>query len=71
MTTVGWVDVFTRLSHREVIIDSLKYCVQEKGLNVYAYCLMSNHLHLVVNTDSHHELKDVIRDFKKFTAKKS
>lgn len=30
ITTVGWVDIFTRLSQKMVIIDSLKYCQTQK-----------------------------------------
>lgn len=70
LTVVGWVDVFTRKNHKDVIIESLRYCAENKGLNVYSYCLMPNHLHLIVNTNEPYELKDVIRDFKKFSAKK-
>lgn len=69
MTVVKWLDIFTRKNHRDAIIDSLKYCIKNKGLNVYAYCLMSNHLHLIVNCDEPFELKDVIRDFKRHTVK--
>ena len=70
MTVVNWVDVFTRKNHCDAIIESLKYCQKEKGLQIFAYCIMSNHIHMLVNTLSPFELKDVIRDFKKFTAKK-
>ena len=70
LTVESWVDVFTRKNHKDVIIESLRYCIKEKGLNVYAYCLMTNHLHLIANCDEPHQLKDVIRDFKKFTSKK-
>lgn len=70
LTVVGWIDVFTRKNHKDVIIDSLRYCIENKGLNVYSYCLMSNHMHLIVNCNEPFELKDVIRDFKKFSAKK-
>ena len=70
LTVVGWVDVFTRKNHRDTIIDSLKYCQKEKGLIIYAYCIMSNHIHMVVHTNEPHLLKDTIRDFKKFTSKK-
>lgn len=70
LTVVGWIDVFTRRNHKDAIIESLRYCIQNKGLSVYSYCLMSNHLHLIVNTNGDFELKDVIRDFKKFSAKK-
>ena len=70
MTVVGWVDVFTRKNHRDAIIDSLKYCQKEKGLVIYAYVIMSNHIHMIVDTNNHFTLKDIIRDFKKFTSKK-
>jgi len=69
MTIVEWVDIFTRKIQRDIIIDSLRYCINEKGLNVYAYCIMSNHIHLIVNCNEPFHLKDTIRDFKKFTSK--
>jgi hypothetical protein len=31
ITTVGWVDVFTRLNQKYNIINSLKYCQDNKG----------------------------------------
>jgi len=69
LTVVGWVDVFTRKNHKDAIIDSLRYCIKNKGLNVYAYCLMTNHLHLIVNCNEPFQLSDVIRDFKRHTVK--
>lgn len=49
MTVVDWVDIFTREDYRFVIVDSLKYCQKEKGFEIYAWCLMSNHLHLIAS----------------------
>ena len=69
-TVVDWVDVFTRKNHRDALIDSLKYCQKEKGLIIFAYVIMSNHMHLIANTNEPFLLKDTIRDLKKFTAKK-
>ena len=69
MSTVGWVDVFTRPELKHVIIDSLKHCQKEKGLVINAWCLMPSHLHMIVRT-SKVPLSDIMRDFKKFTAKK-
>tara|TARA_R110002050_G_C8643372_1_gene489529 strand:- start:56 stop:631 length:576 start_codon:yes stop_codon:yes gene_type:complete len=69
LTVVDWVDVFTRKNHKTAIINSLRYCAKNKGLNIYAYCLMTNHLHLIVNCEEPFELKDVIRDFKRHTVK--
>jgi REP element-mobilizing transposase RayT len=70
ITTVGWVDVFTRLNQKYNILDSLKYCQQNKGLEIYAYCIMSSHIHLFCKATNGFLLSDVIRDFKKFTSKK-
>ena len=70
LTVVGWVDVFTRADYRDVLIDSLKHCIEKKGLMVYAYVIMSNHIHLIAQSASETQtLSDIIRDFKSFTAK--
>lgn len=68
-TVVDWVDVFTRKEYKVVISDSLNYCTANKGLEVFAWCLMSNHLHLVGRATENCRISDIIRDFKKFTAK--
>jgi putative transposase len=65
---VDWVDVFTRKEYREIIIESLEYCQKSKGLIVYSWCLMSNHIHLVVSAKDQNT-SDILRDFKKFTSK--
>ncbi|MDX1629593.1 MAG: transposase [Fulvivirga sp.] len=68
-TVVGWIDVFTRKVYKDVIIDSLKYCQREKGLILHAFVIMSNHLHLIISAKEGAVLSDIIRDFKKYTAK--
>ncbi|MEO5776313.1 MAG: transposase [Flavobacterium sp.] len=70
ITTVGWVDVFTRLNQKYVIVKALEHCQQNKGLEIYAYCIMSSHIHLMCKATDGFILSDVMRDFKKFTAKK-
>ena len=67
-SVVQWIDIFTRKVYADVVIDSLKYCQANKGLKIHAWCIMSNHLHLIVSTDENNKLSDVIRDFKKFTS---
>ena len=68
-TIVDWVDVFTCKEYKMVIADSLNFCIENKGLEVFAWCLMSNHLHLVCRAIEDSQISDIIRDFKKFTAK--
>jgi REP element-mobilizing transposase RayT len=71
MTVVDWVDVFTRANHKMTIVDSLKHCQEHKGLEIYAWVLMSNHLHMIAAAadDSKNNLSDILRDFKKYTSK--
>jgi putative transposase len=69
--TVEWVDVFTRVVYRDIVADSLRYCQQEKGLELYAWCIMSNHVHLIASSNLPTQtLSDILRDFKKYTSKK-
>lgn len=69
MTVVNWIDVFTRPVYKHIIVDALKYNQEKKGLIIYAWCLMSNHLHLIAEAEEGHSLSDILRDFKKFTSK--
>ena len=66
---VGWINVFTRNVYRNIFVDSLNYCVKNKGLEIYAWCLMSNHVHMVSRAIGKTSLSDILRDMKKFTSK--
>ncbi|TKK71659.1 transposase [Ilyomonas limi] len=65
---VKWVDVFTRNEYKQIVINSFDYCRKHKGLELYAYVLMTNHIHLIARAKEPFQLSDIIRDFKKFTA---
>jgi putative transposase len=69
MTVVDWVDLFTRPTYKHIIVESLKYCQEKKGLQVYAWVLMTNHLHIIAAADEGRNLSDILRDFKKFTSR--
>lgn len=66
---VEWVDVFTRKDYRDIVLESIKHCQDKKGLILHAWCIMSNHLHLIAAAKENN-LSDILRDFKKFTSKK-
>jgi len=69
LTVVGWIDVFIRSDYCDEIIRNLEYCRKNKGLKIYAYCIMSSHIHLIVANDDN-KLPDILRDFKSYTAKR-
>lgn len=68
-TVVNWIDVFIRDRYREIMLDSLKYCQKNKGLEVYAWCIMTSHVHLIIGTDGTNKLQDIIRDLKSYTSR--
>lgn len=69
-SVVEWVDVFTRNIYKDVLVENLTYCQKHKGLILYAWCIMTNHVHLIMSVREGYIQEDILRDFKKFTSKK-
>jgi REP element-mobilizing transposase RayT len=68
-STVYWIDVFTRDIYFSCITASLDYCRKEKGMEIYGYCIMLSHVHLIFRS-SFGDPSSLIRDFKGFTSRK-
>jgi putative transposase len=68
LTVVDWVDLFTFNEYKDVLLDSLRFCQKEKGLIIYSWVIMTNHLHLIISSKGA-ALGDIIRDFKRHTNK--
>jgi len=67
-TITDWYSIFTEPAYFNLIIDSLNYCRNHKGLKVHAYVIMLNHLHLIVSADLNNSLSNIMRDFKRYTS---
>ena len=63
------MDALTRSEYKDIILDSLEYCQHNKGLEIFAWCIMTNHVHLIARAEEGDLLSDILRDFKKFTSK--
>lgn len=63
-----WIPVFSRDDYFQVLVDSLRHCISNKGLVVHCFVLMPNHFHLICS-QMEGKLTDVIRDMKTFTSK--
>jgi len=50
----------------QIIADCIKFCQKNKGLEVYAYVFMLNHLHLIIRSPN---AAAFLRDFKQFTSR--
>ncbi|HET6557604.1 MAG TPA: transposase [Prolixibacteraceae bacterium] len=69
MTIVDWVDIFSRPVYKHLMVDSINYCIAHKGLKIYCWCMMSNHVHMIASATEEGSLSDILRDLKKFTSK--
>lgn len=67
-TVVGWIDVFSREYYKEILINSLNFCIEHKGLKLHAWVIMTNHLHLIISSETT-KLDCIVRDLKKFTSR--
>jgi len=66
--TVYWIDVFIREQYFEKIIESLAYCRQEKGMEIYCWCVMPSHVHLIFRAKDSNP-GEVLKSLKTFTSK--
>jgi REP element-mobilizing transposase RayT len=67
-SVIQWVDALSRPQYKDIIVESLIYCQKEKGLNIHAWVIMSNHVHLICSAKEPFLLSDILRDFKKYTS---
>ena len=66
--TVQRINVFTRRCYKDILVESINYCIATKGLIVYAWVIMSNHIHLLIQKNEE-PLECIVRNLKKFSAK--
>jgi putative transposase len=69
LTVVGWIDVFSRKDYRDIVVENLRYCQQKLGLEIFAYVIMSNHLHLIARRQEG-DLTELLGRFKSFVSKR-
>jgi putative transposase len=66
LTIKRWYYLFDRHNRWQILLNSLKYCQANKGLKIYNWVFMLNHIHLIIRSD---DMIGFIRDFKTFTPK--
>jgi putative transposase len=67
LTAQRWYYLFDRHNRWQILADSMRYCQQNKGLELNGYVFMLNHIHLIVTSP---DVAGFLRDFKRFTSKK-
>lgn len=66
---VEWLDVFTRNEYKDILVQSLSFCQREKGMEIIAWCIMTNHVHLVFRSVKKQHPSLLLGDFKRYTSK--
>ncbi|MDD7885983.1 transposase [Flavivirga sp. 57AJ16] len=66
---VNWLDVFTRNMYKDILLDSLTFCQQRKGMEIASWCIMTNHMHLIFRSIKGEKPELMLGDFKRFTSK--
>ena len=68
MTTIDWIDIFTNTDYFNLLKDTLQFSIDHKGLLLYEYVFMTNHIHLIVGKkQSGKHLSEIIGEFKSWT----
>ena len=65
-TIRNWYYIFDRHNRFQILANTLKYCQEHKGVELYGYVFMLNHIHLVGSAP---DMIGFVRDFKKFTSR--
>ncbi len=68
-TVVEWLPIFQEQKYFEIVVRSLKYRQDNKGLCIFGYVVMLTHFHLMAQTEEGVKFQDVMRDTKEFTSK--
>ncbi|MDT3404162.1 REP-associated tyrosine transposase [Mucilaginibacter terrae] len=66
-SVVYWIDLFIRNDFKQILINSWNYCKKNKGLEIYGWCIMTSHVHMIIGSGQDN-LSDIVRDMKRHTS---
>ena len=64
-TILNWIPVFTRPDAVQIILDSFCYLQENRGVKLYGYVILENHLHWIARSE---DLNADVAKFKSYTA---
>jgi REP-associated tyrosine transposase len=68
-TLINWIDLFIRNEYKQIMLDSWKYCIEHKGMELYSWVIMTSHINMIIG--SHGVLlQKIMQEMKKHTSKK-
>ncbi len=67
-TILEWKFLLLNDKYKDLIVGSLRYLVEKQKIQLFAFAIMNNHMHLLWHVNLPFKREDVQRDFLKFTA---
>ena len=67
---VEWIDVFTTNEYKDILPEGLSFSQKNKSMEIFAWCIMTNHVHLVFRSAGEYKPEDLLGDFKRYTSRK-
>ena len=67
-TNLEWKTLLQRDKYKDMVIESMRYLVEDRRVIIYGFVIMPNHLHLIWQLRAGRKREDVQRDFLKQTA---
>jgi len=66
-SVVYWIDLFIRNEYKQILLESWKHCQKHKGLEIYGWCIMTSHVHMIIGSHGD-KMEDILRDMKRYSA---
>jgi putative transposase len=65
---VYWIDLFIRKEYKDIVLGSWRYCQEEKELEIYGWCVMTSHVHMIIGSKGR-PLDKIVGEMKSFTSR--
>lgn len=65
---IKWLPVFTKKEYIDIVLNCLRFCQKNKGMEIYSWIIMPNHMHLVFQSMDGQPPELLLGDFKRFTS---
>ena len=66
----GWYKLLQHDQYKDIIVNSLRFLVEDKRIQLYAFVIMPDHIHLIWQMQPLINQQDAQRDFLKYTAQR-
>jgi len=67
-TNLNWKKLLAPNKYKDIMIESMRFLVDDKRVIIYGFVIMDNHIHIIWQLQAGRKRNDVQRDFLKYTA---